>query len=409
MKPAARFDLVCVGGGLGGSTLAKVMAERGYQVLVLERSERFQDRVRGEATHPWGTWEAKELGLYEMMLAACGMEIVRTDECLAPGGVKARDNVAGTAYRLPRLCFCHAALQELLIGAAEQAGAAVARGANVVAMQPARGDVQASVTYQLAGEVRQAAARCVVGADGRASRARVWAGFGGSIRQDPPCLVMAGVLVNGTPVEQGISYAQVNPAKGRKVILLPQGEGRVRAYLSWHVATGASRLQGAGDFERFITECIAMGTPPEYLAGARQAGPLATFECNETWVEHPYRDGVALIGDAACTSDPTWGQGLALTMRDARVLAGELTKTGDWDAGGHAYAREHDRYYGVLHAVNNWYAELFMDPRPEGEAKRKRALPRIAEDPSRVPQHHFCGPELPVGEELRARFFGEDR
>jgi menaquinone-9 beta-reductase len=31
----------------------------------------------------------------------------------------------------------------------------------------------------------------------------------------------------------------------------------------------------------------------------------------ETWVEHPYRDGLALIGDAAGSTDPTWGRASA--------------------------------------------------------------------------------------------------
>jgi flavin-dependent dehydrogenase len=39
--------LICIGGGLAGSVLAKVMAERGYRVLVLERTSHFQDR------RPW--------------------------------------------------------------------------------------------------------------------------------------------------------------------------------------------------------------------------------------------------------------------------------------------------------------------------------------------------------------------
>jgi flavin-dependent dehydrogenase len=39
------YDIVTVGGGLGGSTLAKVMAERGARVLVVEREAQFKDRA----------------------------------------------------------------------------------------------------------------------------------------------------------------------------------------------------------------------------------------------------------------------------------------------------------------------------------------------------------------------------
>jgi len=46
-------------------------------------------------------------------------------------------------------------------------------------------------------------------------------------------------------------------------------------------------------------------------------------------MNHPYRDGVALLGDAASTSDPTFGQGLSLALRDARVLRDQLLANSD--------------------------------------------------------------------------------
>jgi len=42
------YDIITVGGGLGGASLAKAMAEHGARVLVLEREQQFKDRVRGE-------------------------------------------------------------------------------------------------------------------------------------------------------------------------------------------------------------------------------------------------------------------------------------------------------------------------------------------------------------------------
>ena len=40
------YDIITVGGGLGGSAIAKAMAEHGARVLVLEREKQFHDRVR---------------------------------------------------------------------------------------------------------------------------------------------------------------------------------------------------------------------------------------------------------------------------------------------------------------------------------------------------------------------------
>ena len=44
----AEYDVITVGGGLAGAGLAKVLAERGVRVLVIEREIAFRDRVRGE-------------------------------------------------------------------------------------------------------------------------------------------------------------------------------------------------------------------------------------------------------------------------------------------------------------------------------------------------------------------------
>jgi flavin-dependent dehydrogenase len=52
MKPTP-YDIVTAGGGLGGATVAAVMARAGARVLVVERETRFQDRVRGEILEPW--------------------------------------------------------------------------------------------------------------------------------------------------------------------------------------------------------------------------------------------------------------------------------------------------------------------------------------------------------------------
>lgn len=99
---------------------------------------------------------------------------------------------------------------------------------------------------------------------------------------------------------------------------------------------------------------------------------------------------------------------MSLTLRDARVLRDCLHHDGDWDTAAHAYAEEHDRYYGVIHAVQGWFRELFRDLGPDGEARRGRVLPLHEQDPSRVPDHILGGPDLPFDETTRRRFFAEE-
>ena len=65
-------DVLIVGGGIAGSSLATALARDGLGVVVLEASREFEDRVRGESMLPWGVAEARELGVEQTLLDAGG-------------------------------------------------------------------------------------------------------------------------------------------------------------------------------------------------------------------------------------------------------------------------------------------------------------------------------------------------
>jgi 2-polyprenyl-6-methoxyphenol hydroxylase-like FAD-dependent oxidoreductase len=397
------YDIITVGGGLGGAALAKAMAEHGARVLVLEREKQFKDRVRGEGLVSWGVAETQALGFYDLLRTTCAHECPRFGLSIGPEFGEPRDLLTTTPQQLPFFTFYHPSMQEVLLHAAADAGAEVRRGASVRDVRP--GSIP-TVMVEQEGRVEEIPARLIVGADGRGSMVRKWAGF--PVHHDPEHLVLSGVLLEEMymPREDTLYYI-ISPNLGQGVPLNPQGGGRVRAYLT-QTKAASTRLQGAADLPRFIEESIRSGAPTEWYAGAKAVGPLATFDGADVWVEHPYKEGVALIGDAAATSDPSWGQGLSLTVRDVRVLRDSLLRHENWDEAGHAYAAAHDRYYGVLHRVEHWLSQMFFETGPAGEARRARAFPLIARDPTRVPDHVASGPELPADETVRRRFFGEE-
>jgi len=287
-------------------------------------------------------------------------------------------------------------------GAAAGAGACVRRGVSVKEVRP--GD-PATVVVGEDGYHEEIRARLVVGADGRSSCVRSSAGF--QLRRDPENLLLAGILLENIAAPEDTGRIVFNYSSGELAILLPQGGGRARTYFGFHADT-QPRYQGAADVPRYLESFKRAGMNREFYAGAKAAGPLATFDGAEAWVEHPYQAGVALIGDAAAASDPTWGQGLSLTLRDARVLRDQLLVSENWGTAGHTYAAEHDRYVHVNHSVNLWFSELYLETGPQADARRARALPLIAEDPTRQPDMGFCGPDIPVNEAVRNRFFAED-
>ena len=138
------------------------------------------------------------------------------------------------------------------------------------------------------------------------------------------------------------------------------------------------------------------GVPAEYYAEAKAAGPLATFSGAHIWVEHPYQGGVALIGDAAATSDPTHGQGLSKAVRDARVLRDKLLAHEDWDEAGRAYAEEHDRYYRTNRTIEAWTTQLLFETGPDADARRAKALPTWPSDPTILLEPFYSEPDQPL-------------
>ena len=395
------YDIVTVGGGIGGSALAKVMAERGYRVLIVEREPRFRDRVRGEFLFPWGVADAKELGLYDAFVQGGAHQPTYWTDYAGPDALPPRDFAEDTPQQVRGLCMYHPRLQEAALQAAIGAGADVRRGARVLAVEPG---TEPTLRIDDGDEQVAVSTRIVVGADGRASMMRKWGGF--DAHAEPPGNILAGVLVDGVSTSPESSICMVNPFMSRMALYFPQTGSSGRAYLASRSADGV-RVHGEGGFRVFLRECTESGLPDWVLAGARQAGPLATFEGAESWVNHPYNNGVALVGDAAATSDPTWGQGLSCTLRDARLLRDALLAEEDWDASGHAYADAHDRCFEKVRTAETWFTQVFLEPGPRGDALRERVLPQLQTDPFLMPDTLFSGPDFaPPTEEHRSRIFG---
>ncbi len=130
---AHNYDVIIVGGGLGGAALGRSLAAHGLRVLILERETVFRDRVRGEYVHPWGVSEARSLGLYELLRGTCGYETgFRVSRTVGLPSGPPRDLVATSPHHVGSLHFYHPDMQEVVLEAAAQAGAGVQRGTAVL-------------------------------------------------------------------------------------------------------------------------------------------------------------------------------------------------------------------------------------------------------------------------------------
>lgn len=400
MTRKENYNVVIVGGGLAGSTLARVLAERGLKVLVLERENRFKDRVRGEVVLPWGVPDARNLGVYERLMTTCGHDIrwllLNIDGTVSDR----RDMVATTPHQSGFVTFYHPQMQTVLLTAAEAAGAEVRRYTKVTCVIPGE---PATVLLDKGDRVH---ARLAVGADGRHSGVRNWSGF--PVKQNPERMIIAGVLLEHMNLDEDAVHVVMNFSLGQEVFVFPLGQQRFRCYFIYGRRDQYPWLSGSHRLPKFVDACIETGAPPAWFTDAQAVGPLAAFEGADSWVDHPYQEGVVLIGDAAAASDPIWGWGMALTLRDVRVLRDHLLATDDWVAAAEAYARERDRVYDVTHRLEAWATDLTFTTGVEADTRRSRVFECQRAEPDRVIDVLGIGPDSPNDKITRKQFFAEN-
>jgi menaquinone-9 beta-reductase len=396
-------DVVVVGAGIAGASIAAVLARGGLEVLLLERQRAYRDRVRGEYMAPWGVLEARAVGLEAVIRGARAVDArysVPYDELLAPSAAEVAKGDASTILPgvLGPLCASHPQACQALAGEAVRLGVELVRGAIEVRVQAG---ARPSVTY-LNGTEMHVRPRLVIGADGRASTVRKQSGI--HINKAPATHVIAGLLVEGVPRWPDDQYS-IGVEGDLQFYVFPQGSGRVRLY-TCHANDQAARWAGRAGPQRFLRAFAGLRSIPAELGlgGGTAAGPCATFSGEQTWCEEPYADGVVLLGDAGGYDDPVDGQGLSLAMRDVRQLSELLLTTGDWTVTAlRPYGQQRAERLRRMRRVSATFAALMTTFTGDGRARRSRlsaasgafgddvrlALGAIHLGPDRLPSEAF--------------------
>lgn len=336
------YDVVVVGAGPGGSMAAKIAAENGVSVLLLERDSAIGTPVEcaeGIGMEGIDTF----LDIDPSWIATKIEGAILT----SPSGRQLKVKVPGIGFILERKIFD----RDLAILAA-QAGATVFCNSNAVGLLRKNGEVSGvKIKYQM--EEREVEAKVVIGADGVGSMVGRWAGMATKL-SSTEFHAAAEYLVGNIDVEENYPefIAGTEIAPGGYGWVFPKGNRTANVGVG--IAPFKAKLKPFDYCEALIQSRFPKASRLEKISSA-----IPT-----TILDEIVTDGVMLVGDAGRTTDPITGGGIGNAIFSGEIagrVAAKAVKKGDtskkslWD-----YQEEWEKKYGYDMRYRYKAREIFM-------------------------------------------------
>jgi len=324
-------QILIVGGGIAGLTLATALRRRGWRPELVERETSWGAVGAGIAVQPNGMRVLRSLGL-ATAVERSGAAIRRwsfrdqDDALLCEIDLNDLWGDVGPFIGIERL-----GLHRILLGAAS--ALPLRLGTSIAAL--ADGGDRVAVTFN---DGSSRAYDLVVGCDGVHSTVRTLA-LGGAAMAESGQMVWRSIA----PVRpRGLTDLRFLLGDGLLFGLCPAGETRTYGFAN--VATPPFHDPIEGRLTRLRRRFARFGSiVGDYLESLVSDEQIHCSKIDWVAQEHWRAGRVVLIGDAAHASSPMMGQGGCLAMEDAAVLAEELSSSGDVESALDAFVARRSR------------------------------------------------------------------
>lgn len=331
------FDVVIIGGGLVGASLAAALKSSGLTLALVEGQSGFDFPIKSDdwdsrvyAVTPGNAEFLRECGAWQRLDMS---RVQQVEEMRVFGDTGAELDFSAYEIGAAELTFI---LESRLLQKALWDG--LLQQENLTLLNPARCaelSWQAEAAHLKLQDGREIKAKLVVGADGRDSWVRQQAGMA----EIPTPYHQHGVVANfsTSKAHHGTAYQWFQP--DGILALLPLPEKRVS--IVWSVSPEKSAALLAMSHEQLCDE-VALASQ-HTLGDLSVITPPSAFALRVLNLAHITKPRLALVGDAAHNVHPLAGQGVNLGFRDARQLAEVLTKSMSADSGDLQMLRRYEK------------------------------------------------------------------
>ncbi len=330
------YDIIVIGGGPAGSTVATLVAEQGHRVLLLEREAEPQFKI-GESLIPATYWTFKRLGMLEKLRASHFPQkysvqfYSRSGKASTPFYFfQTNPHDSAVTWQVLRSEF-----DEMLLDNAKEKGVEIRRGIGVREVL-FEGDTATGVVIQHTDGTRETLHATVI-ADSTGQRSLI--GRQLKLNTIEPNLKMASLFTHyedghrDEGIDEGATLILHTEEKDSWFWSIPLPYNRTSIgvvgeldYLLQNRRDADGKLNAQKIFNEELAKCAPL---QQRLEGAKQLLPIQTTKDFSYRASRIAGNNWVLVGDAFGFLDPVYSTGLFLALKSGEMAADVIIEAFD--------------------------------------------------------------------------------